>query len=138
LVGPRAQAQVGALEVFTINSHHSNVPEVAYLIEVDGITIYHNGDYKSSYEQDFAFLQTITDHIDIAFVIGWPFPDDQYFQQALLMAELFDPTYMFAICRPGDEARAQQFAEMLPPLGVESSILYAEQRGSSFTIKEDQ
>lgn len=134
LIGPRAQERVGDLEIITINSHHSGVPEVAYLVKVDGITIYHNGDYKSDYERDFAYLQTITEHIDIAFVIGWPFPEDQYFQQALLLAELFSPTYMFESYPTGNADKAEQFAEMLPELGVEGSIRYAEHRGISFSI----
>jgi L-ascorbate metabolism protein UlaG (beta-lactamase superfamily) len=136
MIGPRAQERVGDLEIFTINSHHSGVPEVAFLVNVDGITIYHNGDYKSDYEGDYTYLQTITNHIDIAFVIGWPYPEDQYFQQALLLAELFRPAYMFESYQSGNADKAEQFAEMLPDLGVEAIIRYAEHRGVSFSIPE--
>lgn len=136
LIGPRAQTYGGEVEVNTINSHHSGVPEVAYLVKLDGITIYHNGDYMSDYEQDYAYLQTITDHIDIAFVIGWPYPENQYFQQALLVAELFHPTYMFESYPAGNQDKAEQFAEMLPDLGVEARILYADHRGGSFSLPE--
>ena len=40
--GPELKS--GGLEIATINSHHSGVPEVAWLIKVDGLVIYHNGD----------------------------------------------------------------------------------------------
>ncbi len=136
LIGPRAQERVGDIEISTINSHHSGVPEVAYLVEVDGVMIYHNGDYMSDYEADYAYLGTITDQIDIAFVIGWPYPENQYFQQALLLAEVFHPAYMFESYPAGNADKAEQFSEMLPELGVEASILYAEQRGASFFIPE--
>jgi L-ascorbate metabolism protein UlaG (beta-lactamase superfamily) len=132
LIGPRASVQLGDMEVYTINSHHSDVPEVAYLVMVDGYTIYHNGDYKQNFYQDFAYLNTITDHIDIAFVIGHPVENHQYFQQAELMAEKFQPTYMFAMNREGEAYRCQEFAELLVTHNVESTVLYGDVRGDSF------
>jgi L-ascorbate metabolism protein UlaG (beta-lactamase superfamily) len=136
MIGPRAHTQAGAVEVYTINSHHAGVPEVAYLVKVDGLTIYHNGDYLASYLEDFEYLHTITDHIDIAFVIGWPFVNHQHFQQATLLAELFHPTYMFAINREGDEDKSRQFSELLAEHGVDVTVLYAEHRGDNFVYSE--
>jgi L-ascorbate metabolism protein UlaG (beta-lactamase superfamily) len=69
LVGPRAQLTSGGLEIYTVNSHHSGVPEVAYLVKVDGLVIYHNGDYMGDFQADFPFLQQVTDHIDLTFTI---------------------------------------------------------------------
>ena len=69
LVGPRAELKSGGLEIATINSHHSGVPEVAWLVKVDGLVIYHNGDCQPgdpSAEHDF--LKKRTDVIDLAFV----------------------------------------------------------------------
>jgi len=69
LIGPRAELKSGGLEIATINSHHSGVPEVAWLVKVDGLVIYHNGDCQPadpSSEHDF--LKTKTDLIDLAFV----------------------------------------------------------------------
>ena len=68
-VGPRAELKSGGLEIATINSHHSGVPEVAWLVKVDGLAIYHNGDCQPddpAAEHDF--LRTETDRIDLAFV----------------------------------------------------------------------
>lgn len=133
MIGPRANTQFDDLSVYTINSHHDGVPEVAYLVEVDGIVIYHNGDYRSTYLEDFKFLQSVTEHIDIAFVIGWPYVTHQHFQQAKLLAEMFDPVYIFAICREGNEDKSRQFARLLAEHGVKSSVLYAQHRGDYFT-----
>ncbi len=69
LVGPRAELKSGGLEIATINSHHSGVPEVAWLVKVDGLAIYHNGDCQPgdpAAEHDF--LKKRTDVIDLAFV----------------------------------------------------------------------
>jgi L-ascorbate metabolism protein UlaG (beta-lactamase superfamily) len=69
LIGPRAELKSAGLEIATINSHHSGVPEVAWLVKVDGLVIYHNGDCRPddpSSEHDF--LKAKTDVIDLAFV----------------------------------------------------------------------
>jgi len=39
MVGPRAEYKSEDLEISTINSHHSGVPEVGWLVEVDGLAI---------------------------------------------------------------------------------------------------
>jgi L-ascorbate metabolism protein UlaG (beta-lactamase superfamily) len=131
MVEPHAHEQCGAVEVWTINSR-SDVPEVAYLVKVDGITIYHNGDYRGSYVEDFKYLRSIADHIDIAFVIGWPYPAHQQFRQATLLAEIFGPMYMFAMCREGNEDKSRQFAELLAQRSVSATVLYAKHRGAEF------
>ncbi len=79
LVGPRAEIKAGGLEIATINSHHSGVPEVAWLVKVDGLVIYHNGDCQPgdpSAEHDF--LRTKTDAIDLAFVFPVTAPGQKY------------------------------------------------------------
>jgi L-ascorbate metabolism protein UlaG (beta-lactamase superfamily) len=69
LVGPRAELKSGGLEIATINSHHSGVPEVAWLVKVDGLVIYHNGDCQpDDPSSEYDFLKTKTDTIDLAFV----------------------------------------------------------------------
>jgi L-ascorbate metabolism protein UlaG (beta-lactamase superfamily) len=69
LTGPRSELRSGGLEIATINSHHSGVPEVAWLIKVDGLVIYHNGDCQpdnAAAENDF--LRMKADVVDLAFV----------------------------------------------------------------------
>jgi L-ascorbate metabolism protein UlaG (beta-lactamase superfamily) len=69
LAGPRSGLVSDGLEIETINSHHSGVPESAFLVKVDGLIIYHNGDCQpddAASENDF--LRTKTDRIDLAFV----------------------------------------------------------------------
>ncbi|MFC2099280.1 MBL fold metallo-hydrolase [Candidatus Bipolaricaulota bacterium] len=132
----RESAAVGPMEVYTIYSHHSGVPEVAYLVLVDGIAIYHNGDYKADFEADFAYLRTLTDRIDIAFVIGHPFENHQYFQQAVLMADLFDVASIFPMNVEGEARRCHETADLLADAGVESTILVAESRGEMFVLEQ--
>ncbi|MFX0145372.1 MAG: MBL fold metallo-hydrolase [Candidatus Hodarchaeota archaeon] len=136
LIGPRAHGEIGSLKVYTINSHHAGVPEVAYLVQINGTAIYHNGDYMSSYVEDFEYLKSISDHIVIAFVIGWPYIDHQQFQQALLLSDLFSPDHLFAICREGDEEKCRQFKDLLIQYGIDANIEYPDRRGDEFIISD--
>jgi L-ascorbate metabolism protein UlaG (beta-lactamase superfamily) len=79
LVGPRAELESGGLEIATINSHHSGVPEVAWLVKVDGLVVYHNGDCQPADPAgEYAFLGTKTDAVDLAFVFPVTEPGQKY------------------------------------------------------------
>ena len=67
--GPRTGFKAADLEIDTINSHHSGVPESAWLVKVDGLVVYHNGDCQPDDPvSEHAYLKTKTDRIDLAFV----------------------------------------------------------------------
>ena len=134
MVGPRALTQVGDVEVYTINSYHTGIPEVAFLVRKEDYVIYHNGDYKEEYQEDYDYLRTVTDHIDIAFEIGITYEDHQYFQQALLLAELFDPKYLFPMNREGDEYKSRQFEQLYASYVPEANVLCPEQRGDTYFL----
>ena len=131
----RESAVVDSMEVYTIYSHHSGVPEVAFLVLVDGIVLYHNGDYRADFEEDYDYLRTITDRIDAAFVIGHPYPEHQYFQQTLLLTERFDVGWIFPMNVEGESNRCHQYAAMLIDHGVEVPILVAETRGDVLELE---
>ena len=90
LAGPRAEIISGDLEIATINSHHSGVPEVAWLVKTGGLVIYHNGDCQpddpaSAYD----FLRKKAGRIDIAFVFPVYEDGEQYTRQNLALFERF-------------------------------------------------
>lgn len=95
LIGPRAELESGDLEIFTVNSHHSGVPEVAYLVRVDGLVIYHNGDYMAEFEKDYPFLKTKAGRIDLAFTP--PVIDEKmhYGRQSMALVKTFQPNLVF-------------------------------------------
>ncbi|MBN1939880.1 MAG: MBL fold metallo-hydrolase [Candidatus Aminicenantes bacterium] len=67
--GPRTGLISGGMEIATINSHHSGVPESAWLVEVDGLVIYHNGDCQPPNPvAEHEYLRSKTDRIDLAFI----------------------------------------------------------------------
>ena len=70
----RATAEVGGIQVYTIDSDHNDIPEVAYLVRHGDWIVYHNGDYMADHVEDYAYLKTISDRIDVAFVAGYAGP----------------------------------------------------------------
>ena len=79
--------------------------------------------------------RSITDRIDVAFLIGHPVEDHQYFQQALRMDELFDVATVFPMNREGEAYRCHEYAELLAESDVGSTVIVAETRGDLFTLE---
>jgi L-ascorbate metabolism protein UlaG (beta-lactamase superfamily) len=110
LVGPRATYAGDGLEMFTINSHHSGVPEVAFLVKVDGLAIYHNGDYRMDYQADFPYLQKHAVRVDLAFVLGVSDETIQYGQQNRALFERFKPGAVFPMHAEAGARMYREFA----------------------------
>jgi L-ascorbate metabolism protein UlaG (beta-lactamase superfamily) len=108
LVGPRATDAGDGLEIVTINSHHSGVPEVAFLVTVDGLAIYHNGDYRMDYQADFPYLQTHAPRFDLVFVLG---VSDESIQYGRQNRDLFDRFRPHAVFPMHAEAGARMYKE---------------------------
>ena len=71
-VGPRESATVGSLKISTIRANDAGV---GFLVEVDGITLYHAGDHagwaegeKQGYLDEIDYLADIAGNIDMAFL----------------------------------------------------------------------
>lgn len=134
LVGPRATAEVDGVRVYTINSHHSGVPEVAYLVQVDGVWIYHNGDYRQDYVSDFEYLSTLTTHMDLVFTAGLHDERWQYTHQAHYLLDHFEPDALFPIHHGGAEENGAEFARAMARRGYETFIPVPRRRGDRWEM----
>lgn len=107
-IGPRTELTSDELEIFTINSHHSGVPEVAWLAKVDGLVIYHNGDCRPDNNVDeYEFLRTKTDRIDLAFVMPVHEEHERYAKQNNDPFKKFNPRAVFPMhAKAGDKMYA--------------------------------
>ena len=129
MMGPRETAAVGGIRVYTINSHHSGVPEVAFLVEVDGLWIYHNGDYRQDYIPDFRYLATLTDHMDLVFHGAVHEPGIQYTLQAEHLLKTFSPRAFFPTHYGGREDEMEEFARVMASRGHATPIPLPKERG---------
>ena len=137
LVGPRAGVDLGDVRVRTVNSSQDGVPEVAYLVRVDGWTIYHNGDYRGEIREDFAYLRGVADRVDIAFLVsGWPRQDHPLFHLAGLFVEVFRPSEVFLMDRTGLERRTETFARFLADHGAVARYHHGDLPGDSFVLSD--
>ena len=135
LVGPRATTEVDGLEIYTINSHHSGVPEVAYLVHVDGRWIYHNGDYLQDYVPDFRYLGTLTDHLDLTFHVGLTNEEWQYTHQGYYLMEHFHPDAFFPMHFGGNEEEMGAFPEAMAEREFDTFIPVPRRRGDVWRIR---
>jgi L-ascorbate metabolism protein UlaG (beta-lactamase superfamily) len=132
MVGPRATFVNDDIEVYTINSHHSGVPEVAYLVKTDDMAIYHGGDYNADYKADFAYLKTCTDDLDVAMMNDW------------CGDPIMEPINNFnpKLILPGHFGAKEHEARKLPScyeaLGLSGEVKCARQRGDMFKYDPDQ
>jgi L-ascorbate metabolism protein UlaG (beta-lactamase superfamily) len=132
LVGPRATFEGDGLEIFTINSHHSGVPEVAFLVKVDGLVIYHNGDYRMDYRADFPHLQQHAKRVDLVFVLGVSDPTDQYALQTTDLIERFHPGAVFPMHA---QAGAPMYREFARTFGARVPVMVPEKLGDRFEYR---
>ena len=136
LVGPRAALADDGLEILTINSHHSGVPEVAFLAKVDGLAVYHNGDYRMDYKADFPYLQKHAARFDLVFVLGVSDESIQYGQQNRELFERFTPGAVFPMHA---EAGARMYREFEAAFGARIPglpIMVPEKLGDRFEYRD--
>jgi L-ascorbate metabolism protein UlaG (beta-lactamase superfamily) len=138
LVGPRAELKSGDLEISTVNSHHSGVPEVAYLVRVDGLVIYHNGDYRGEFETDYPFLRERVEQIDLTFAFRDFDERNRYFEQNIDLFQRFEHQAIFPMHDSAEKGRYAEFESVylshLPDLPI-----YCPQRiGERFLFRDGQ
>ncbi len=137
LEGPREELRLDDMEIYTVNSFHSFVPEVAYLVKVDGLVIYHGGDYQgkmgrnapSNAKEDMQYLKTKTNAVDLFFIGAWTGPP--YIQSI----ESLQPKVIFPMHERKKEANYKRFAAELKNLGIAIPVIRPEKRGDRFSFR---
>jgi L-ascorbate metabolism protein UlaG (beta-lactamase superfamily) len=138
LTGPRAEWLSDDLEIHTVNSHHSGVPEVGYLVAVDGLVIYHNGDCRGDHESDMPYLKSKTGTVDIAFVPPvWEEKWEYHHLNVELIGRLRPNALLPMHVRRGDEDKYfAPFRETFQPkMRGGSVVLTGNVKGAAFSYK---
>jgi L-ascorbate metabolism protein UlaG (beta-lactamase superfamily) len=126
LASPRARVTIGDMNIWTVNSHHSGVPEVAYLVQTDGLTIFHGGDWKDDYESAVDYLLTRAPKVDIAFL-------GAHTREWIVYAlRHMKPRAVFPMHYGGEESVYASFARECADSGLEVQIETPGARGDSF------
>ncbi|MBE0712947.1 MAG: ankyrin repeat domain-containing protein [Candidatus Aminicenantes bacterium] len=125
LPAPRAKTTIKGMDVFTVNDEHDTVPEVAYLVKVDGLSIYHSGDYMGpidSYTADMDDLLAKAGTVDLAFI--------EKFEQA----ESLKPKVVFPIHAANREYMYGAFAREAAEKNLPSRVICPENKGDRFKL----
>jgi L-ascorbate metabolism protein UlaG (beta-lactamase superfamily) len=139
LAGPRASAAFAGLEIATVNSHHSGVPESSFLVKVDGLTIVHNGDYvgrmgdfetsPSNVPADMEYLKTKFGTVDLLFL------DAFVADYQLQILQSLKPNVLFPMHYGGREAKYREFAEDLKQAGSAIPVICPNKPGDRFEYR---
>jgi len=122
---PRATKTLGAMEIFTVNCEHNDVPEVAYLVKVDGLAIYHSGDYMGpidNFQADMNYLLGKAGTIDLAFIGKFP------------QAASLKPRVVFPIHAYNREFMYGAFAREAAAKKLPSRVICPENKGDRFML----
>ena len=134
-LGPRESTIVNDIRVQTIQSPDAEEAGGNFVINVDGLTIYHSGGYSHDtsqyalFKEDIKYLGEIAKGADIAFVrIG----NDWQNEEALLTIETVKPKMMFPLHAREREVVYRNFAEQAAERKGNTEIILAENRGDRF------
>ncbi len=136
---PRDRLELDGVLIHTVNSHHSGVPEVAYLVQLDGLTLFHEGDYQgrmgrnepSNIKEDMAYLKKFIDRVDLAFVGNWTG------EPVLDILRGLEPKMIFPMHDRKKEHLYKNFSGKLTEKGIELPVLCPEARGDKFVLQND-
>jgi L-ascorbate metabolism protein UlaG (beta-lactamase superfamily) len=131
----RERFTLDEMEVLTVCHNFDRIPESAFLIHIDGITLYYAGDHAHSqgegnavYKNNIEYLAANSEKIDLAF-----FPT---FGGHDYMIEKLKPTYSFPMHDGGRELQYKKFAERAERLKLKTKVIDAEANGDAFLFKD--
>ncbi len=137
---PRTRKTVDGLEVLTINHDFDGIPEVAYLVKVDGLVIFHSGDHGSTgeklnpiFKDNIDYLSQQARDIDIAFVSQFGSgTSDGVNNGDLYTISKLGPKVIFPMHKGGGERFYKEFAVEAKQKGVQTEISCAQKNGDRF------
>ena len=103
-------------------------------LKIDGVTIYHNGDCKADYKNDFPYLKTKAEKIDIAFANTDAEVGAHYFNLCLSLINTFNVSHFFPMHCINKEAEYKVLGDMLTENGAKSENHAAKVQGDQFVI----
>jgi L-ascorbate metabolism protein UlaG (beta-lactamase superfamily) len=124
----RDTVQIGDMEVFSVHHDFDGIPEAAFLVRVDGLSIYHSGDHgngrgplRPRFVSNMEYLSELTAETDLMFIplFGW----ERHQVDAL------NPHLLFPMHRRDAEETFLELVEQAESEGWQLPIACAETRG---------
>ncbi len=137
-MGFRKAVKLGELSVESVHSPEAGEMEGNFLVRVDGLTIYHSGDYSRGHEtfkKDMAHLAATAPGIDLFFILAGNPMDNE---EAFTALEKVKPRHMFPMHAGGSEYVFREFAETARKKGIKTKITCCKNRGDMFLYKDSR
>ncbi|MGD9345868.1 MAG: ankyrin repeat domain-containing protein [Candidatus Aminicenantes bacterium] len=136
-MGPKKKLDLDGMKIECFHSPEAGEIEANFLVEVDGVVIYHSGDYSRGHDvfkKDMQALAAAKD-IDLFFMLAGNTMDNG---EALYALQTVKPKYMFPMHAGGNEYVYKEFADFVKGKKVKSKIVCAENRGDRFEYIKGQ
>ncbi len=133
---------IGPLKVKNIFHNFDNIPESAFLIEVDGLTIYFSGDHGSFtgalnpvYKDNIDYMSQQSDEFDLVFlsIFGSPTYDGE-----LYAIDKFKPRVLLPMHYGGRESDAERFVSLARLKFPKTKFWYPLKQGDRFLCKKGE
>jgi ankyrin repeat protein/L-ascorbate metabolism protein UlaG (beta-lactamase superfamily) len=144
LIEPHEERVINGMNITTIESNDTGV---GFVVEVDGLTLFHAGDhanrkhdFSGTFPVEIDHLATLGIGIDLAFmpVTGCGFGDRECVQKGVLYSiDKLAPNVLFPMHAGGNEHVYEEFAEKAVAMGVETPIGCARNDGDRFFYGKD-
>ena len=131
-MGPKEKLELDGMKIECFHSPEAGEIEGNFLVEVDGVVIYHSGDYSRGHDvfkKDMQALRGAARDIDLFFMLAGNVMDNE---EALYALQTVQPKYMFPMHAGGNEYVYKEFADFVKGKRVKSKIICAENRGDKF------
>jgi L-ascorbate metabolism protein UlaG (beta-lactamase superfamily) len=138
----RHSKSIGLLSVKNIYHEFDGIPESAFVIEVDGLTIYYAGDHGNGpralnpvYKDNIDYISGQAPRFDLVFLSVFGSPG---YVGELYAVKKFAPKVMVPMHFGDREARAQDFVDSASSLFKKTRFWYPLKKGDGFFYTGDQ
>ena len=136
----RISQSIGPLKVKNIFHNFDNIPESAFLIEVDGVTIYFSGDHGNApgalnpvYKDNIDYMSQQSNVFDLVFLSIFGSPT---YEGELYAIDKFKPRVMLPMHYWGRESAEESFVTLARSKFPKTEFWYPLNKGDSFLYKK--
>ena len=136
----RTTRTIGPLSIKNIYHEFDGIPESAFLIEVDGLTLYYSGDHGNSagrlnplYRDNIDYISGQAARFDLVFLSVFGSPT---FDGELYAVKKFAPDVLLPMHFGDREGEAKEFVAVAEPRFTETEFWYPLNKGDGFLFKE--
>ncbi len=144
LTEPRTKRTIDGIEIFNINHAFDGIPEAAFLVRTDGLSIYHSGDHGSTGEKldslfrsNIDYLAQQDNRIDLAFISQFGSRSGGDVNNGdIYTIDKLGPKVTFPMHQGGGERFYEKFAQEALQKGAQTQVICTKKQGDRFFYQE--